>query len=191
MRITAIGTVGIGTVTPSEMLEIHGSNLLGGDADLDVHCYGSNITSFHIRSAAGNKHHPLAVSNKSNPNFYNMEAQGYDGSRYINAAAIKMGTMATNRTGANDMPGRIDFATSPDGGASAVDRMRIDDQGHVGIGTGNATITEKFVVNGKMKATAVNFSGLPTYADDSTAGSGGLVSGDMYKTSGGELRIKL
>lgn len=173
------------------MLEIHGYNLLDGDADLDVHCYGSNITSFHIRSAAGNKQLPLAVSNKSNPNFYIMEAQGYDGSRYINAAAIKMGVMATSRTGTNDMPGRIDFATSPDGGSSAVDRMRIDDQGHVGIGTGNGLITEKFVVNGKMKATSVNFSGLPTYANYSTAGTGGLVSGDMYKTSGGELRIKL
>lgn len=43
----------------------------------------------------------------------------------------------------------------------------------------------------------VNFSGnlnaasLPTYADDTAAGSGGLVAGDIYKTATGELRIKL
>ena len=32
---------------------------------------------------------------------------------------------------------------------------------------------------------------VPTYADDSAAGSGGLVAGDVYKTSGGDLKIKL
>lgn len=31
----------------------------------------------------------------------------------------------------------------------------------------------------------------PTYADDSAAGTGGLVTGDVYQTSTGELRIKL
>jgi hypothetical protein len=31
----------------------------------------------------------------------------------------------------------------------------------------------------------------PTYADDSAAGTGGLVAGDVYQTSTGELRIKL
>jgi len=31
----------------------------------------------------------------------------------------------------------------------------------------------------------------PTYADDSAAGTGGLSAGDIYKTSTGELRIKL
>jgi len=32
---------------------------------------------------------------------------------------------------------------------------------------------------------------LPTYADDAAAGSGGLLTGDVYKTVTGELRIKL
>ena len=32
---------------------------------------------------------------------------------------------------------------------------------------------------------------VPTYADDSAAGSGGLAAGDVYKTSGGDLKIKL
>lgn len=31
---------------------------------------------------------------------------------------------------------------------------------------------------------------LPTYADDTAAGAGGLVSGDMYKTAAGAVRIK-
>lgn len=191
LTILKNGHTGIGTSTPTEALEIHGNDSFGGDADFDAHSYGSNITSFHIRSAAGTRANPKAVSNKSNQNFYNMEAQGYDGATYRNAASIRMGTMATNRTGLNDMPGRIDFDTAPDGGGNPINRMRIDDQGHIGIGTGNAVITEKLVVSGKIKATSVNFSGLQTFSSDSTALSGGLVSGDMYKTADGNVRIVL
>lgn len=37
----------------------------------------------------------------------------------------------------------------------------------------------------------INMGNLPTFADDSAAGTGGLTSGDLYKTSTGSLRIKL
>jgi len=61
--------------------------------------------------------------------------------------------------------------------------------GTVGIGT--TSPGEKLEVNGTIKATDINFTGLATYADDAAAGAGGLVTGDVYKTSTGELRIKL
>ena len=69
------------------------------------------------------------------------------------------------------------------------ERMRIDSSGNLGIGT--ITPGEKLEVNGTIKATDINFTGLATYADDTAAGTGGLVAGDVYKTSTGELRIKL
>lgn len=37
----------------------------------------------------------------------------------------------------------------------------------------------------------INLSSAPTYADDAAAGAGGLVVGDIYKTSTGDLKIKL
>lgn len=37
----------------------------------------------------------------------------------------------------------------------------------------------------------INYPNCPTYADDSAAGTGGLVAGDIYKTSAGDLKIKL
>lgn len=191
VRITAIGKLGIGTNNPSEMLEIHGSTLLNGNADLDVYSYGANSTNFHIRSAAGSKGAPQSVRNKIDANFFTIQAQGYDGSGYRDAAAIRMGAIATNRTGLNDMPGRIDFDTTPDGGNNTIHRMRIDEQGHVGIGTGNNVITEKLVVEGKIKATSINFSGLVVFASDAAAGAGGLISGDIYKTNDGTLKIKM
>ena len=63
------------------------------------------------------------------------------------------------------------------------------DNGKIGIGV--PLPTEKLEVNGKIKAVDVNFSGLPTAADEAAAITLGLTTGDMYKTATGELRIKL
>ena len=61
--------------------------------------------------------------------------------------------------------------------------------GNVGIGT--LSPTEKLQVNGTIKATDINFTGLPVYSNEAAAVSGGLSSGDCYRTATGELRIKL
>jgi hypothetical protein len=37
----------------------------------------------------------------------------------------------------------------------------------------------------------LNTSNIATYADDTAAGTGGLATGDIYKTSTGELKVKL
>jgi hypothetical protein len=37
----------------------------------------------------------------------------------------------------------------------------------------------------------IRIVGMPTHADDAAAGSAGLISGELYKTATGELRIKL
>lgn len=60
--------------------------------------------------------------------------------------------------------------------------------GNMGIGT---PTSEKLEVNGTIKATDINFTGLPTYADEAAATTGGLSTGDLYKTATGEIRIKL
>lgn len=45
--------------------------------------------------------------------------------------------------------------------------------------------------SGVARAKKLNVSDLGTYASDSAAGSAGLTTGDLYRTSTGELRIKL
>jgi hypothetical protein len=42
-----------------------------------------------------------------------------------------------------------------------------------------------------INSLGVALSGIPTYADDTAAGSAGLLAGQLYKTSGGDLKIKL
>jgi len=58
--------------------------------------------------------------------------QGSDGTEFVQAADITAEVDGT--PGANDMPGRLVFSTTPDGSASPTERMRITNKGHVGIG---------------------------------------------------------
>ena len=62
--------------------------------------------------------------------------------------------------------------------------------GNIGIGV--QVPTKKLEVNGTIKAKDLNFTGLLTYATEALAVAGGiLVTGDLYKTPTGEIRIKL
>ncbi|MFN0202967.1 MAG: tail fiber domain-containing protein [Bacteroidia bacterium] len=62
----------------------------------------------------------------------------YDGTTYQWMTAII--TQVDGTPGVNDMPGRLLFATSPDGSNYPVERMRITSAGNVGIGTSAPTL---------------------------------------------------
>jgi hypothetical protein len=59
--------------------------------------------------------------------------QGSDGSEFVEAAYIQAEVDGT--PGANDMPGRLVFSTTADGGASPIEAMRIRNTQNVLIGT--------------------------------------------------------
>lgn len=61
----------------------------------------------------------------------------------------------------------------------------------VGSSTDKIIVTDATGVLKTLNAADFDFSGLPTYADDNDAGTGGLNTGKMYKTAGGDLKIKL
>ena len=42
--------------------------------------------------------------------------------------------------GANDMPGRIEFHTTPDGSAGATERLRVDSSGNIRVMTANGQL---------------------------------------------------
>jgi hypothetical protein len=59
--------------------------------------------------------------------------RGSDGDEYVDSAAIV--AEVDGSPGNNDMPGRLQFYTTPDGTNSLVERMRITNAGRVGINT--------------------------------------------------------
>jgi len=79
------------------------------------------------------------------------------------AAAISADVDGT--PGANDMPGRLVFSVTADGASSPTEAMRI------------------------KNTRVINFSNAPVYADNAAAKAGGLVDGDVYRTSTGDLKI--
>ncbi|WGH74585.1 hypothetical protein P8625_10840 [Tenacibaculum tangerinum] len=77
---------------------------------------------------------------------------------------------------------------------SRSDAFTILKSGETGVGIDNFeanTTGELLQVNGSIKSSDLKLTALPTYADDTAAGTGGLVVGEVYKTATGELRIKL
>lgn len=56
-----------------------------------------------------------------------------DGTSFVEAASIL--ASVDGATGTNDMPGRLVFSTTADGASTPTERMRIDSQGRVGIGS--------------------------------------------------------
>jgi len=62
----------------------------------------------------------------------NFQFRGFDGTNFVRGASIEVAVDGT--PGTNDMPGRLLFSTTADGASSPTERMRIDNQGRVGIG---------------------------------------------------------
>jgi hypothetical protein len=62
---------------------------------------------------------------------------------------------------------------------------------YVCVGTSTGAEIMRWGSNGRMKFTSTISGSTATYADDAAAGSGGLVSGEVYWTSAGDLKRKL
>jgi len=62
-----------------------------------------------------------------------LQYQGFDGTNYLNCASIE--AFVDGTPGTNDMPGRLVFSTTADGSSTPTERLRIDSDGNVGVGT--------------------------------------------------------
>ena len=128
----------------------------------------------------------------------NMVWRGFDGTNYVQAAAI---TVYVNGTpGANDMPGGLGFFTSADGTSSPARRAFIDQAGdltldHINSNTSSSAPNVYVDANGKLfkstsgysrlvqgtaqattSGTAVGFTGIPSWVKRITLQANGVVS---------------
>ena len=158
-----------------------------------------NVDRFSIRESA------IGVSS-NRPVFAAENGAGVnDGTIYINA----LGNIAIGKINNNSLTNKTSgvkvelYSSGNDETTKAMSILDSDEteisfikdngdsyySGNVGIGVTDPD--SKLEVNGTIKATDINFTGLSTFADDAAAAAGGLNSGDMYKTADGNLRIKL
>jgi len=102
------------------------------------------------------------VSN--NDTLGNISFTGADGSD-LGSFAAWIQCYVDGTPGADDMPGRLVFSTTAATESTPTERMRIKNDG------------------------TINFSNVAVYADNAAAKTGGLVDGDVYRTSTGDLKI--
>ena len=81
---------------------------------------------------------------------------GADGTD-IQSTAAQIFAAVDGTPGANDMPGRLVFSTTPDGAVSSTERMRIDSAGRVGIGAAAGTDTVFGIYGNARSTSATNF----------------------------------
>jgi len=166
------GTVGIGIDPPQFPLHVYGVGAsLTVDSEGVVARYrryvnSSGGPSVVYTKARGTLGSPAVV--QSGDALGGFLFYGYDGSANRQGAGVVAKVDGT--PGASDMPGRLEFQTTPDGSSTTVTRMTIKNDGNVGIGT--ASPGQKLTVAGQIHSTTGGFR-FPDGTTQTTAATGG------------------
>ena len=179
--VNADGRVVIGTTTPitaagvNAGLQTHGAGLSFGSIQASVSAADSTSAgSLYLAKSRGAIGAFDVVSNGDTLGVMNFV--GADGSAYIRGASIQAAVDGT--PGTNDMPGRLVFSTTADGSSTPTERMRIRNQGSIGIGTtGDASIGLRVGKAVTGATSSVQIQALGAIQSDVTA------NGSYYTTS--------
>lgn len=149
-------TIDINGATFGETVAIHG--LSDTEIQLGLHRHsntaavGAALDGQRSRGAEG-----AETIVQDGDNLFDFVALGHDGTDYIISSRIDMEVDGT--PGNNDMPGRIVFKTTSDGGVGATERMRISNDGSINM-SNNVTIQGKKLTLANIKLTNESINGL-------------------------------
>lgn len=163
LRIDSSGNVGIGTSSPTLPLTVGDSTLPAGvtlsGQMITGTTSGSSLLTLRFSAATGSAvfsqyassgtpSSPTAVASGRALGRNNWH--GFDGTNYVNAAAIVSVVDGTPSTGS--MPGRIAFLTTPSGSGTPVERMRIHSTGGVSVGNTTDPGSTNLSVTGSVRS---------------------------------------
>lgn len=155
------GNVGIGTTTPSVPVEINATTTSMIQARwTDSAGSGAGLTIRRSRGASVGADTVVVDGDHLGA----IGWQGYDGATFISAAQISVYVDGT--PGVGDMPGRMVFMTTADSASVPTERMRIDSNGNVGIGTsalpsgGGTPVLALAVASGDPTGIGANTAGI-------------------------------
>ena len=141
MRIDSNGNVGIGTNSPTQILDIYSATnstpIIRGDSVTSLTLYRSsndqlNRPNITLRKARGTQASPSAIN--SGDILGAISFQGFGGTNNRSLSNFLSGV--ETYTSDTNISSYLAFSTMPSGdGAAQVERLRIDSSGQVGIGT--------------------------------------------------------
>ena len=97
---------------------------------------GARTPSLNFNRSAGNAVNTRGALTASGTSVGMISFTGDDGTSWLETARIEGAIDGT--PGTNDMPGRLVFSTTADGASTPTERMRIANNGEIGIGSSNA-----------------------------------------------------
>jgi hypothetical protein len=162
--------VGIGTTSPSSLLEVHSDSTGEGTLLISQNANDGDASQLDISKGRGTKASPTAVN--ANDFLGHIRFLGYDGDSYDNFADIYVQTTGTVNTTSH--PGNIVFRTCAESSTSLSTRMVIAPDGNVGIG---ASSPKTILDTHHNPTTLSNDTG---GGEVVTFGTGNLTAGKIY-----------
>ncbi|HVF50759.1 MAG TPA: hypothetical protein VNA19_11765 [Pyrinomonadaceae bacterium] len=129
-RVDAAGNLGLGTTNP--VFNIHVASALD-PAAVAVDGYGNVGANFIGRRANGTASAPSAAL--ANNNLLTLQGRGYGSTGFSTSSRAYIKMFAAENWTDTSQGTHITFATTANGTAATVERLRIDNTGNVGIGT--------------------------------------------------------
>jgi hypothetical protein len=159
------GRVGIGTANPDFNLEVNASS----DAGFAVTRYSGDSPGIFGRSAGGTEATPTATQLDHTLSIFG--ARGHDGTGFTSSRA-RIETKATQNWTASANGTKMRFFTTPNGSITSSERMVIENNGDVGIGT--ASPQAKLDVDGDIRIRIHTLTSAGTYNSVNRNGASAL-----------------
>lgn len=139
LRINNVGHVGIGMSDPQ--FKLHLVDTSGPDSDIGIRLYNANnlshLPSLQFQVSGGTRSAPSAVV--SGTSLGTIRWDGYDGVGFAPTVATELLGAATENWSTTAHGSALRFRTIQNGTTFSVDRMTVNHNGYIGIGTTSPT----------------------------------------------------